>query len=366
MPRLGLYATPRMPSTDYHRRARELILEKNWRSLLDVGLAWIQAVPADPIARLLIISGSLFTGDYREAYEQHDRLFAPPEEETPATPDERQDPRTALRAFAEQLANEQPENAGARLFFGITLTQIGDLDGALREYKDSTRLDSGDAHAHYFHGQALHALGHVDMAIRAYREAVKLAPADFQMRLNLGSAYYEQGIFESAIAQYREAIKLNPSEPFVHYNLGTALAGQGRFEPAIAAFKESARLNPKDPLVRYALAGVYETKGRPNQAIAEYDAAVQLAPAFAAAHAKLGWMYYQQNNVPKALDAFGKAVRYDPDDAQSLHGLGLVTLATGKEEEAVLLLKQAYAKEDREDKKKAIRRALVRVGVFQY
>ena len=70
--------------------------------------------------------------------------------------------------------------------------------------------------------------------------------------------------------------------------------------------------------------------------------------------------------MPKALAAFGTAVQYDPDDAQSLYGLGLTTLASGKEEEAVALLKQAYAKEEREDKKKAIRGALVRVGVFQY
>jgi tetratricopeptide (TPR) repeat protein len=366
MSRFGLYATFHMKNADYHRQAHNLILEKKWGPLLDVGRARVQVAPSDPVARLLILSGSLFTGDYREAYAQHERLFAPPEEETPATQDDRQDPRTAIRAFAEQLANEHPDNAGARLFFGIALTQIGDLEGALLEYKESTRLDSRDAHAHYFHGQALHTLDRVDMAIREYREAVNLAPTDIRMRLNLGSAYYEQGILESAIAQYREAIKLNPSDSFVHYNLGVALADQGRFEPAIAAYKESARLNPKDALVHYALAGVYETKGRPNEAIAEYEAALQLAPALAAAHSKLGWIYYRQNTVSKALDAFGKAVQHDPEDAQSLHGLGLVKLAMRKEDEAVVLLKQAYAKEEREDKKRIIRGTLVRVGVFQY
>jgi tetratricopeptide (TPR) repeat protein len=68
--------------------------------------------------------------------------------------------------------------------------------------------------------------------------------------------------------------------------------------------------------------------------------------------------------VPKALAAFGKAIEHDPDDAQSLHGLGLVKLAMRKEDEAVALLKQAYAKEEREDKKKIIRGTLVKVGVF--
>ena len=68
--------------------------------------------------------------------------------------------------------------------------------------------------------------------------------------------------------------------------------------------------------------------------------------------------------MPQALEAFEKAVQHDPDDAQSLHGLGLTKLAMRKEAEAVALLKQAYAKEGREDKKRAIRGALVKGGVF--
>jgi len=355
-----------MRDREFRAQAHDCIIGKKWSQLLDVGRAWIQAVPDDPIARLLIIAGSLFQGDYREAHEQHETLFAASEEGEQPGESRRQDPRESLRAFAEQLANEHPDAPGARLFLGITLTQLGDVESALREFKESTRLDSCDAYARYFHGQALHALDRVDMAIREYREAVKLAPQDVRMRLNLGAAYYEQGILESAIAQYREAIKLNPADSFVHYNLGVALTDQGRFEPAIAAYKESARLNPNDALVHYALAGAYETKDRMHEALAEYEAALQLAPTLAAAYSKLGWLYYKQRRGPKALEAFEKAVQYDPEDAQSLHGLGLTKLASGKEEEAVALLKQAYAKEERQDKKMAIRGTLVRMGAFQH
>jgi len=79
----------------------------------------------------------------------------------------------------------------------------------------------------------------------------------------------------------------------------------------------------------------------------------------------MGWIYYRSNKVPQALEAFEKALRHDPEDAQSLHGLGLAKLVMRKEDEAVVLLKQAYAKEEREDKKRAIRGALVKVGVFE-
>ena len=70
--------------------------------------------------------------------------------------------------------------------------------------------------------------------------------------------------------------------------------------------------------------------------------------------------------MPQALDAFEKAIQHDPEDAQSLHGLGLAKLVMRKEDEAVALLKQAYAKEEREDKKMIIRGVLVKAGVFEY
>src|SRR5712691_1323156 len=354
-----------MRNHDHQTQAGAHILARNWNRVLELGRAWSQADPNDPIARLLLVTGLLLKGDYREAYAQHDRLFKLSDEEEEDTAAQ-QDPRAALRAFAGQLAGEHLDNPGARLFLGLTLAQIGDLEGAIREYKESARLAPDDPFPHYFHGQALHTLDRLDMAIREYREAVTLAPQDVRMRLNLGSAYYEQGIFESAIAQYREALKLNPDDPYIHYNLGLALADQGRFEPAIASYKESARLNPKDPLVRYALGIVHETKGRVHEAISEFEAAVQLAPTMASAYAKLGWLYYNKNKVPQALENFEKAARYDPDDAQTLHGLGLAKLAAGKKDEGILSLKQAYQKEEREDKKRLIRSVLVKVGALSH
>ena len=119
-------------------------------------------------------------------------------------------------------------------------------------------------------------------------------------------------------------------------------------------------------MVRYALGVVQETKGRVNEAIGEFEAAVQLAPTMAAAHAKLGWLYYSKNQVPQALEHFEKASRHDPDDAQTLHGLGLAKLASGKKDEGILSLKQAYQKEEREDKKRLIRSVLVKVGALSH
>src|SRR5207247_8827586 len=111
---------------------------------------------------------------------------------------------------------------------------------------------------------------------------------------------------------------------------------------------------------------VHETKGRVNEGIGEFEAAVQLDPTIVSASAKLGLVHYNKNKVPQALENFEKAARYGPDDAQTLHGLGLAKLASGKKDEEILSLKQAYQKEEREDKKRLIRSVLVKVGALSH
>src|SRR5207247_6668347 len=157
------------------------ILARNWNQVLELGQAWSQAEPNDPIARLLLVTGLLLRGDYREAYVQHDRLFSLPDEKE-GDAAAQQDPRVALRAFAAQLAGEHSDNPGARLFLGLTLAQIGDLEGAIREYKESAWLAPDDPVPHYFHGQALQTLDGLDMASREAREAVTLAPQHVPVR----------------------------------------------------------------------------------------------------------------------------------------------------------------------------------------
>ena len=349
-----------MSEFNFQRQVGTLILERKWDLLLETAEARTKVAPDEPVARLSLIIGYLLQGNYPEAHRHHAVLFSL--QDHAGDPGNVRDVREPLRSFAGLLVKEHAENPGPRLFLGLTLAQLGDLEGAIREYKESARLDPGDSLPHYFHGQAHHAMGQLEMAIREYREAVKLAPHDVRMRLNLGSAYHNQGNLESAIAQYREAIKLNSTDHVLHYNLGLALCDQGRMAPAIAAYKESARLNPEDALVRYALGVAQETKGNLSQAIAEYEAAIQLNPVLAIAYTKLGWILYNLHRVPQAAEVFEKAVKCDGDDPQALHGLGLAKLEMGNEDEAIRFLVQAYQKEERPDKKRAIRAVLVRVG----
>src|SRR5256712_7693586 len=112
-----------MRDHDDQTQTRAHILARNWNQVLELGRAWSQAEPNEPIARLLLVTGLLLKGDYREAYVQHERLFRLPDE-ADADMEAQQDPRAALRAFARQLAEGHPDNPRVRLSLGLTLGQV--------------------------------------------------------------------------------------------------------------------------------------------------------------------------------------------------------------------------------------------------
>src|SRR5437870_6803567 len=106
-----------MRDHDDQTQARAHILARNWTQVLELGRAWSQAEPNEPIARLLLVTGLLLKGDYREAYVQHDRLFRLPDEEEGDTAGQ-QDPRAALRAFAASLPGSTRTTPGPACFWG--------------------------------------------------------------------------------------------------------------------------------------------------------------------------------------------------------------------------------------------------------
>src|SRR5207245_8967147 len=104
-----------MRDHDDQTQARAHILAGNWNQVLELGRAWGQTEPNEPIARLLLVTGLLLKGDYRDAYVQHDRLFSLPDEEE-GDKAAQQDPRAAPRALAAHPAEEHADSPAARPF----------------------------------------------------------------------------------------------------------------------------------------------------------------------------------------------------------------------------------------------------------
>ncbi len=81
----------------------------------------------------------------------------------------------------------------------------------------------------YRHGVELHRAGDLEGAIREYQASLKLDPANAQALSNLGAAYASQGRFDDAIEQYRKALAIDTTLDGVRLNLGLAYYKSARF-----------------------------------------------------------------------------------------------------------------------------------------
>lgn len=145
---------------------------------------------------------------------------------------------------------KSPDSAAAREYLGFTLYAKGDLDAAIRSYREALRLDPGRATARVNLGVALTLVGRPDEAIPQLEAALRAQPANAEAHQGLGDAFLAQGRVAEAVERFRAALAFNPAIASAHNGLAIALARSGRMDEAIAEFAEAARLDPGHPAYR--------------------------------------------------------------------------------------------------------------------
>lgn len=133
-------------------------------------------------------------------------------------------PRDALQSCRRALALDEGR-IDARTNLATTLSVLGDLDGAIREFQEVLRRRPGSAHAHTNLGLVFMAKGRADLAIDSYRNALSANPGDAEAHNDLGVALAMTGRREEAIAELSAAVRLAPDNREYLSNLSAAQAG---------------------------------------------------------------------------------------------------------------------------------------------
>lgn len=93
-------------------------------------------------------------------------------------------------------------------------------------------------------GIAYHQLGELDHALKYYKQAEKLNPEYAEAINNIGTVYYSRKNYRRAISEYEKALKLRPdSAPFLS-NLGTAYFARKKFQEASDTYLQALRIDP--------------------------------------------------------------------------------------------------------------------------
>ena len=131
----------------------------------------------------------------------------------------------------------------------------------------------------YNQGVVLEKQGQVDAAVKSYRQALELSPGYSSALLNLGRLLAETGQFVEAVAHYQEALRIRPDYADAHNNLGAALAGLGRIDEAMSHYQEALRIRPDYAGAHLNLGVALAGRGQLDEAVAHLQKALSLVSA---------------------------------------------------------------------------------------
>jgi serine/threonine protein kinase/TolB-like protein/Flp pilus assembly protein TadD len=165
------------------------------------------------------------------------------------------------------VAEQQPDNAQALQMLGASLHAAGDLEGAMRAYRDAIRV-APDAPSWANLGAVASARGDTTQALRAFEEAARLEPGSATIRKSLGDARRRAGDAAGARADWqvaaelsRAALKVNPRDPRHPQNLALCLAKLGRTAEALRTARDGLAAAPSSADASYGAAAVYSLAG---------------------------------------------------------------------------------------------------------
>jgi len=189
------------------------------------------------------------------------------------------------------------------------LSQKGQGEASIAEWKHALALNPGDARANNNLAVALSATGHLDEAIGYWKKALQSYSTYGEVHRNLARAYLFQQKFDAAISHGEEAVRINPGDYEARDHLGVALLRKGRADEALVQFGKVA-------------------EGAPNDFDARYNSG-------------LAWMMKEQ--FPKAIAEFAAALHIHPEDAVCQNDMGIALMRAGNTTEGVAHLRQAVA-----------------------
>jgi protein O-mannosyl-transferase len=219
------------------------------------------------------------------------------------------------------------------------LACLADTRYQLRFWRDDVTLFSqalevtreNNAMSYYCLGNALWTAGDLNGAIRNFREALKITPGYTDASARLGFILVQQNKPAEAEVEFRNVLRWDPSDSKAHKHLGDILAARGNLAEAEAEYAAVLKLNPGNTVIREALQPELE-KLKTAQALTNLYASLQQAPT-AETHSRIAAMRASQGEFPEAVAQYRAALQLNPEAPDLLNNLAWL-LATCPDDRA--------------------------------
>ena len=161
---------------------------------------------------------------------------------------------------------------------GNQLEDGGEVEAALRLYRQAAEQSPDYARAQINIGNALRALDRADEARTAYERAIAIDALDERAHLNLANLLLDQRDFAAAERSYREALRLRPDWADAWLGIGCALEEKPDVVEAERAYQEAQRLAPDDARAAQNLARLRRDLGDAAGSAAALRQALAISP----------------------------------------------------------------------------------------
>ncbi|TET34001.1 MAG: hypothetical protein E3J72_15525 [Planctomycetota bacterium] len=140
-----------------------------------------------------------------------------------------------------------PELAQKHYNAGVRSQEIGDLEGAIRQWSKSIECHPFYALPLINRGAALTFLGNIESAIEDFDRAIEIDPGIPEVYVNRSDALLKKSCYNEALKDCNHAIELNPQLAMAYWNRGCVLDAVGDFEGAIKDYRKFLEIEPLHP-----------------------------------------------------------------------------------------------------------------------
>ena len=203
-----------------------------------------------------------------------------------------------------QVINLDPTSSlafSSLLYRGNLRMDLGDSQGAVRDYNQAIEVDSTDARTFVQRGQAENALGRSGNALKSYSQALRLDP-------NLAAAYLNRCLTKSnlndqpgAISDCTEATGINPTLITAYQNRGLAYHRSGNYRAAISDLNVAIKLDGEDATSYYQRGRIRLDLQDKDGAIGDFNTAIQFKSDHVFAYYQRGLVQEKYGNLDGAI-----------------------------------------------------------------
>ncbi len=198
---------------------------------------------------------------------------------------------------------------------GVIYLNRGDLDNALKYFKNAVDIDPEYKVGYMNQGVVYERKGQYEDAIRMYKAVLEKYPKYSLGLRNLGIGYRQLKQYDNALDAFNKALKVDDKDYQAWSEIGYVYLLKGEYRKAISYYKKSLKYNKT---YKYTLANLgycYSQLGEYKQAIPYLENAHKYNSDYAWSAGHLGWIYrYKLNDLQQANYWYGEALKRDPNN----------------------------------------------------